>query len=391
MKKIAVIHYDEISLKGDNRPYFEQKLGRNVSLALGSDFYTEIKWGGRMFVQSKEEWLDKYDERVLKVLSQTPGVATYGLGYVTSQNFEAISEATSAVVKAQEGLFETFRISTSRADKDFAMSSLEMDKELGGVVLTAIPKSKVSLKNFDINIRVVVHIKEAYVYIKKTGVGGLPVGSLGKGVVLISGGFDSPVATFMAAKRGVKPFLLHFHAHPQTSLAAIDKVRDLAQALSPFTGELTLALAPILQAQKSISMNSPEKLRVILYRRLMMRVAEKWAESVGAKALITGDAIGQVASQTLENIAAISEATSLPVLRPLCGFNKNEIINLARTIGTHDISVLPHDDTCTVFMPQKPETRAVLKEVLKAEESLDMEALALDILSKIEIEKINRE
>ena len=261
-----------------------------------------------------------------------------------------------------------------------------MDTKVGTHVLSLFDDGKrVQLQKPDVEIRIEILNKEVYVYIKQKGLSGLPVGSSGKAVALLSGGFDSPVAVHMCMTRGVKPILMHFHAYPQTSKSAIEKVEDLAQVLRGTYGPLTLVLVPLLEAQKEIALVAPEKLRVVLYRRLMMKVAQRWAEKERAQAIITGESIGQVASQTLENMGVVEEATTLPVLRPLAGMHKKDIIERARVIGTHDISVLPHDDTCTVFMPKNPETKAKLAQVHKAEELYDSERLIDEMVRGIEV------
>jgi len=390
MKKVAMVHYDEIALKGANRKIFEQSLVNNLARKIkhaGLDFTVENRWG-RLVIASKDgfEWDDSQNNTLRSLLSSTPGVSVFGIGVSVKREDEEMKNAVIELAKREEKNFETFRVTTTRVDKTYPKVSQEIDESLGGEVWEFFNgKKKVQLKKPDLTIRVEIHKDEVYVYGKEKGVSGLPVGSSGRAVALLSGGFDSPVATYMCAVRGVEPLLMHFHAYPQTSRDAIEKVEDLAQVLRGVCGPLTLVLAPLLEAQKEIALTAPEKLRVILYRRLMMKVAQAWGEKNNAKALITGESVGQVASQTLENMSAVENATTFPVLRPLAGMNKQEIINRAREIGTHDISVLPHDDTCTVFMPKRPETKAKLKEVLAAEEKYDSEKLVTHILEKLEV------
>lgn len=388
-----MVHYDEIALKGNNRKVFEQFLVKNIALKIksaGLPFTVANQWG-RLVISSADDtnWNPENNSSLRVLLSNTPGVSVFGIGFSVAKEEKNMIQAAIDVAKNKEDEFETFRVTTTRLDKNYPMVSQEVDALVGGGVWEFFKKEKeVKLKNPDLTIRVEIHENEVYVYEKERGLSGLPVGSSGRAIALLSGGFDSPVATHMCAVRGVEPVLIHFHAYPQTSRAAIEKVEDLAKVLRKVCGPVTLLLAPLLDAQKEIALTAPEKLRVILYRRLMMKVAQVWGEKNNVKAIITGEAIGQVASQTLENISAVENATTLPVLRPLAGMNKQEIINRARTIGTHDISVLPHDDTCTVFMPKHPETKAKLKEVLEAEKKYDSEGLVTHILENLEVRDI---
>ena len=394
MEKVAIVHYDEIALKGANRKIFEQALVSNLVRKIKRaelPVVVENTWG-RIVIRAKqhEEWGSEHDTAVSMMLARTPGVTVFGLGYAVDADNDAVIRAIDEVMKTQVGAFRTFRVTTTRVDKKYPGSSQDLDRMFGAHIFQEIcnGEKNVDLNNPDVNVRVEILQTGAYVYIKQEGISGLPVGSTGKAVALLSGGFDSPVAAYMCAQRGVEPLLMHFHAYPQTSKAAIEKVEDLARVLKDICGSVTLAMVPLLDAQKEIALTAPEKLRVVLYRRLMMRVAEKWALDTNAKALITGDSVGQVASQTLENISAIERAVDMPILRPLCGMNKRDIVNMSRTIGTHDISVIRADDTCTVFMPKKPETKARLDQVLRAEESYDSDKLVDDMLARIEIQKL---
>ncbi len=388
-----MVHYDEIALKGNNRKVFEQFLVKNIARKIKYarlPFTVANQWG-RIVISSADDsnWNPDNDSSLCTILSNTPGVSVFGIGLSVAKEEKNMIQAAIDVAKDKEDTFKTFRVTTTRLDKNYPLVSQEVDALLGEGVWEFFKKKKeVKLKNPDLTIRVEIHENEVYVYGKENGLSGLPVGSSGRAVALLSGGFDSPVATHMCAVRGVEPVLMHFHAYPQTSRAAIEKVEDLAKVLREVCGPITLVLAPLLEAQKEIALTAPEKLRVILYRRLMMKVAQVWGEKNNVKAIITGEAIGQVASQTLENISAVEDATTLPVLRPLAGMNKQEIINRARTIGTHDISVLPHDDTCTVFMPKHPETKAKLEKVLEAEKKYDSEKLVTHILENLEVRDI---
>lgn len=393
MKDVAVVHYDDIALKGANRGVFEQRLVDNLAKKIeqAQCACTIENRRGRLLVQDAHgiAFEDEQETHLVSILATTPGVATYGIGVATTQELEAIQRAVAYIVHKYCHTFTTFRITTTRTDKNAPYTSQEVDVVTGAHVLEVTDNEKrVQLTNPDIEIRIEILHTCAYVYVKQRGISGLPVGSSGSAVALLSGGFDSPIAAYLGATRGIRPILLHFHARPHTSVAAQEKVEDLARVLRTYCGPLTLILAPLLHAQKEIALHAPEKLRVVLYRRIMMRVAEELAHEKGAEALITGDVVGQVASQTLANISAVESATTLPILRPLCGMHKHKIIAYARAIETHDISVQPHDDTCTVFVPRHPETRARLADIATAEEKFDVNGLVAHILAHLEVHEM---
>jgi len=398
MKKIAVIHYDEIALKGGNRRLFEQVLVNNLATKIqehGLPLRVHNQWGRIVVEQKTKEdvkWDEECDKVLLDICAKTPGVAVFGIGLCVDSTEESIMEGVADVAQyilKGRRVFNTFSIMATRTDKAFPSSSQEIAKRAGDVASDIFGDTKkVQLTHPELTIKVEILQTESYIYERLNGLSGLPVGSSGRAVALLSGGFDSPVATHMCAVRGVRPILMHFHSYPHTSRAAIEKVEAIAGVLRDVCGSITLVFVPLLPSQKEIAMTAPERLRVVLYRRLMVRAAEVWAQKHNARAIITGESVGQVASQTLENISAVAQATSLPILRPLSGMNKQEIINRAREIGTHDISVLPHDDTCTVFMPKHPETRAKLEDVLEAEKNYDSENLITEMLKKSEIIKL---
>lgn len=379
MKKIVIVHYDEIALKGRNRPFFERALVDNIKNKSGAGYHVKNGWG-RIFIEGSD------DVKIIKVLRMTPGVANFGIGFETARQDLSVEEMGELAIKLAQGAdFKTFRITVRRVDKSFNKNSNEIEREVGEIVFEHFKREKkVNLKNPDIEIVSEVLHKSVVVYIKQIGIGGLPVGSSGRAVALLSGGFDSPVAAYQLIKRGVRPVCVHFHGLPKTTPAAIEKVRDITEVLVHYAGKVELVLVPIVPAMQVIAKNAPHKLRIVLLRRLMMRIAEQIATKYKAKAVITGESVGQVASQTLENLHAIGTATSLPVLRPLCGLNKVEIINLARKIGTHDISIRPHDDTCEMFVPDKPETKAKMEEILEAEKTYNVNSLVDKALEGVE-------
>src|SRR3989338_9749285 len=287
---------------------------------------------------------------------------------------------------------KTFRITAQRSNKNYPLISQEINEKIGKYILTKLrhrmSKSKVCVKltDPDINCHIEIIEKCAFIYLEKIpGPGGMPVGTGGKALALLSGGIDSPAAAYYLLKRGVRVDFIHFHSMPYTSPASVEKVKKLAGILNKYQSNSKIFLIPFADIQKEIMMKVPEKLRVIFYRRLMMKIAEEIAKKENYLALITGESVGQVASQTLENMKAIEDAVKIPVLRPLCGFDKEEIINKARDIGTYAISILPHDDCCTRFVPKHPEIRAKLNEVKQAEKNMEVKKLIKKSLDKMEI------
>mgnify|MGYP001569516593 CR=1 FL=1 len=382
-----VCHYAEIGIKGKNRKFFEEKLINNIKAALNIqipenwEFVKRIS--GRILIK-----LTNKNQR-FDVLKNIFGIAYFAFAVSTKNEIEKIQETALTLVKNKE--FKTFRISAKRSDKKFPLSSQEINEKIGESVVKNL-KKKVNLKNPEITIFIEVTENNAFLYLEKIkGPGGLPANSSGKGILLLSGGIDSPVAAYFVKKRGVETIYLHFHSYPFTSKNSIEKAKDLVKILNKFSPmekrqKSKLILIPFAEIQKKIvSSKIDERLRVVLYRRFMMRIAEKIAETEKASALITGESIGQVASQTLENIKVIEEAIKIPVLRPLCGFDKEEIIAKAREIDTFETSIIPCDDTCSLFAPKNPKTKANLKIVKSSEKKLNVKNLIAKAIIKSEI------
>lgn len=373
---MIIIHYSEIGLKGGNRDYFENRLVQNIKQSLKANIdleYTCKKIFGRIIVEFNKELTKKEVETIQGLLGKIFGIANFSFGFKVEALF---SEIESVILKrAKIDNYKTFRISARRSDKYFPLNSQELNMKMGEIVFNEC-KKKVNLTNPDLNFFIELVGKSAYIYFNKTkGLGGMPVGVSGKAIVLMSGGFDSPVAAWYALKRGIQVEFLHFHSMPYTSQASLDKVNALVKVLGQYGATNKTYLYPFADIQKQVMVKCPEKLRVVLYRRMMMRIAENLAFKNNCKALVTGEAVAQVASQTLENIRATGSVTNLPIIRPLICFDKEDILIVARQIGTHDISAKPHDDCCTRFVPKHPEIRAKLEEVKKAEESLDVEEI----------------
>lgn len=326
-----------------------------------------------------------------EALEHTFGIVNFSFAASVKQDMDDIKQASWQLINPPTGRepFESFRVTTQRSNKQFGSSSMEIDREVGEYIFEKFGREKkVSMKNADCEVFIAIINDLALVTLKKSkGPGGLPVGTGGKAMVLMSGGFDSPIAAWHLLKRGVSTRFVHFHSIPYTSRESLEKVTDLIKILKKFKSSSVMYSVPFADVQKEIMMKCPQSLRVILYRRFMMRIAESLAKKEKCLALVTGDSVGQVASQTLENILAVNQAATLPVFRPLIGLDKEEIMQKAREIGTYDISKLPHDDCCTRLMPKNPEIRAKLSDVIEAEKNLDIENLIAKTLAKTE--KIN--
>lgn len=366
MEHVAVIRYGEIALKGNNRNLFERRLIENIQArcrAVGVQSVNVKKRYGRLVMEGE---VQKYESDVRAVLSKTFGIENFSFGLKTSQEMADVEEGVRAIVEG--GAFDTFRVTVVRQDKTFPMHSMELSRHLGGVVLRAQPNKRVQMKGADAEIFVEVTTDGVYISAKKEkGPGGIPVGMTGRVLALLSGGIDSPVAAWYMMKRGCTVDFIHFHSMPYTDRASVEKVRELANIVSVWQGAYELIEEPMLETQKRIMTHTHEKYRVLLYRRHMLRMAQKHAHRLGAKALVTGESLAQVASQTLENMIAVEAAVEMPVLRPLIGFDKSEIMEKARDIGTYETSIIPHQDCCTLFTPRHPATKAHAEDLAREE------------------------
>lgn len=382
-----LIHYGEIALKGKNRNFFEAHLIQNIKDQINvfspKSFEYVKKMSGGILVKLNEKGIASSD-LVEDALQHTFGIVNFSFAVSVAQDMDVLKNICLEMISKEN--FASFRVRVQRSNKNFPLTSEEMNREIGGFIYENFNRTrKVSLSQADLECHIIIINEMALVSLKKIkGQGGLPIGTGGKAMVMMSGGFDSPVAAWYLLKRGVSTRFAHFHSIPYTSRESLEKVTDLIKVLKKFKSSGTLYSIPFADVQKEIMMKCPQSLRVILYRRFMMRIAERLARREKCLALITGDSVGQVASQTLENILAVSEAASLPIFRPLIGTDKEEIMEKARQIGTYDISKLPHDDCCTRLMPKNPETRAKLIEVLEAEKALDIETLIQDSIKKTE-------
>lgn len=374
MDKVTSVSLGEIVLKGLNRKYFENKLIDNIKRALkGLGDYSIYKEQGKIYI----EGLESVEQTVINRLTKIFGIIYVSPCIRTSTDLEDIKKASIKLLneKINEEEIVTFKVNTTRSDKRYPLISPEVSRIVGAAILDEIDNVKVDVVSPKINVY--IDIKEnAYIYIDKfKSRGGLPIGTNGKGLLLLSGGIDSPVAGYMMAKRGVEIDCLHFHSYPFTSQRAEEKVLKLAEELSIYTGPLKVYSINLLNIQKAINENCPEDQMTILSRRFMMRIGERIAQENMYDCLITGENLGQVASQTIDSINVIEKAVNMTIFRPLIGFDKTDIVKMAIDIETYETSILPFEDCCTVFLPKHPLTRPKLKEILEAEESLDIEKL----------------
>lgn len=370
-KQYVVVHLGEVSLKGKNRPTFLRQLADNIVQALSDYGDTTVqRQAGRMLVTLSA---DIPQERIIERLQQVFGIANFAVCATAPHQMDAIQHAVSRVLAGKT--FASFRITARRAYKELPWTSAELNRVLGTHVLST-HQTKVNLDHPELVVHVDVIPRHVLVYVDKIpGAGGLPSGSGGVLLSLLSGGFDSPVAAYRMIKRGCHVDFVHFHSYPFLDRTSIEKAQHLAQLLTHHQYASRLFLVPFGEVQQHIVSAVPPAYRVVLYRRYMLRLAALLAQQTGALALVTGESLGQVASQTLPNLAVIEAASPLPILRPLIGMDKIEILAEAQAIGTYATSVLPDQDCCTLFIPRHPATRAVLADIEQAEKELDMPAL----------------
>jgi|YelNatPaOPRAMG01_1025707.scaffolds.fasta_scaffold42262_3 thiamine biosynthesis protein ThiI len=370
MGRVCVIHYSEIGLKGRNRPFFEKMLAENVRRLLSGIVDSKVRRiQGRLVLPLNGADPQRVEEGLMKVF----GISWFTFATIAEPNVESIGrtvvEEASQVVKPGEPI----KVEVKRADKSFPATSLELSRILGRMLVEKLGVS-VSLKNPSKKIYVEVLSKEAYVFTeKKRGLGGLPVGSSGRVLSLLSGGIDSPIASYLMMKRGCRVSYLHFHPFHDNAEAENSKIMEIVRKLLPYSGETTVTFTPSYEFQIA-TVNVPAKYDLILFRRFMFKVAERIAEAEGAKALVTGESLAQVASQTLENIVAASRGLRIPVFRPLIAFDKEEIVNVAKKIGTYELSIKPYKDCCSIIA-RHPETRAKLEIVEKLERQIDLDSV----------------
>ena len=369
--KSVVVHYQEIALKGNNRPWFIARLARNLREATSDLGVREVRvLMGRIEVllEDDADWITVRD-RIAHVF----GVANFAQAGRAPLDVDAIARAILADLGDRTA--RTFRVSARRADKRFPLTSPEIEREVGGRI-KEVKGWQVDLDDPGFTIHVEALTNDAFYYFgKERGAGGMPVGVSGRVLCLLSGGIDSPVAAWRLMRRGCRVLLVHFHSYPILSRASQEKVRELARLLARFQFHSRLFLVPFGEIQQQITLSVAPPLRVVIYRRLMMRIAERIAQQNRAQALVTGEVVGQVASQTLENLASINRVVTMPVLRPLIGLDKDEITAEAQRLGTYPISIIPDQDCCTLFTPRHPATKARTVDVERAEATLPVDEI----------------
>ncbi len=382
-ERVCLVHYHEIGLKGKNRATFENRLLGNLNHALrGLGLKKVRRISGHLLVESED---GNATPQMARAIAQVPGVARVSLAYRCSQDEEEYCNAAVHALAEVDAPWETFKVHARRSATNYERHSLDMNRLVGSVLCEAFPAKVVKMHKPDVTV--VVHAVQGDVYVYTDtgpGVGGLPVGTAGKVVPLFSSGFDSPVATWMVGRRGAICVPVHFSGRPMTSDASEWLCQDLVEALAPAGIIGRMYVVPFGERQREISLKVPQSLRVIMYRRVMFAVGEQIARIEGAKALVTGESLGQVASQTLDNIAAADEMCSMPVLRPLIGSDKQEIMRRAEQIGTHEISSQDAPDCCTLFMPRRPETHARMREVHEAWDMIDHDEIIEQLVRDVE-------
>jgi len=411
MKEILLLKDGEIVLKGLNRRSFEDVLKKNLKHALKSAGHFEITSAqSTIYVKPLDddadlEKLDVYDlytpmvadieypmpyEKACEIVSRVFGIIAFSRAAVCEKTIESVLETAPKYLENQLKNIKTFKVEAKRSDKKFPLKSPEICREVGGEILSKFPHLKVDVHNPDLVVNVEIRDFGAYVHGEPVrGAGGIPVGTGGRAAILISGGLDSPVAAYMMAKRGIRLTAIHFASPPYTSPRAEDKVVRLLRRVSRYAGDMVMYTVPFTKLQEKIKDECPEELFTIIMRRLMMQISEKIAEKYECQALITGESLGQVASQTIGALSCTDEATDLLVFRPLIGMDKQEIIDIAYKIDTYDISIEPYEDCCTVFTPKHPRTRPVLKYVKEAQEKPNFGPLVEEALQNLKVTRIS--
>jgi len=384
MNEMILLKLGEMVLKGLNRRSFEDKLQANIHRRLKDlgqfKVYTRQS---TTYVEPKDDNCDMETayERMKKVF----GVVGVSRARACEKDKDAILAAAIEYLDDRLSTARTFKVETKRADKTFPMTSIQLSQYVGGELHERYSNLKVDVHHPQLTVHLEVRDYAAFVHADpEPGAGGLPVGINGRAVALLSGGIDSPVASYMIAKRGVALEMVHFFSYPYTSPEAKEKVLELARLLTPYTGRLAVHVVPFTAIQEQLRRSCPEELFTVVMRRFMMRIAQEVAKRVGAKALVTGECLGQVASQTMEAMMCTGAVVQLPVLRPCVGMDKEEIVQISRKIGTFETSILPYEDCCTVFTPRHPRLRPMLSECDYAEENLDIEALVKEAMDGIE-------
>ena len=391
MNDIILLKLGEIVLKGLNRKSFEQKLMSNVRRRLEPvGKFRVYCLQSTVYVEAQEDGADM--DAAFEALKKVFGVIKLSRAAACEKDKDAIAKLAIEYLREDMERVRSFKVESKRSDKSFPMTSIELSQYVGGLLAEAYPNVQVDVHEPELTVHLEVRDLAAYVHATPVpGAGGMPVGSNGVAVSLLSGGIDSPVSTYMIAKRGVRLIPVHFFSFPYTSQQAKDKVVELGRQLTEYCGRMTLEVVPFTHIQEEIRDKCPEEFFTLIMRRFMMRIAKRIADANGAKAVVTGENLGQVASQTMEAMASTQAVIDMPVLQPLIGMDKEEIVTLARRIGTFETSILPYEDCCTVFTPRHPRTHPKLREVEAAESAMDIEALVDEAVKGIERIRLDHE
>lgn len=385
-KNIYIVRCGEVALKGMNKPYFERVLLERVRSVLKSFDDTESKWNDGLMIVKVPKMIDR--DEVIRKISRVFGVASVSPAVMTVKDIEEIGETAAnfmlELMKKED--IKTFKVKGKRADKTFQIKSPEIGRIVGAKILKICKVLNVDVHNPDCELFVDVRREGTYIFRDKIkGFGGLPLGTNGKGMILMSGGIDSPVAAFMMAKRGMRIEAVHFHSYPYTSPRAQQKVESLCEVLAGYMGTIRMHVINLLPIQEEIVKNCPEDETTLLVRRFMMRIAEGVAAKTGNMMLITGEDLGQVASQTAEALVVTDNVVKMPVMRPLIAMDKVDIMDKAKEIGTYDISIEPYEDCCTVFLPKHPVTKPKLERIEESESKLDVKTLVQKAIESAEV------
>ena len=391
MNDIILLKLGEIVLKGLNRKSFEQKLVSNARRRLAHiGKFRVYCLQSTVYVEAAEDGADM--DAAFEALQKVFGIVKLSRAAACEKDKDAIAKLAIDYLRDDMLRAKSFKVESKRSDKSFPMTSVELSQYVGGELNEAYPNVEVDVHDPELVVNIEVRDLAAYVHAAPVpGAGGMPVGCNGVAVTLLSGGIDSPVSSYMIAKRGVRLIPLHFFSFPYTSEQAKEKVIELGNMLTEYCGRMTLEIAPFTHIQEEIRDKCPEEYFTLIMRRFMMRIAQRVAHDTGAKAIVTGENLGQVASQTMEAMASTQAVIDLPVLQPLIGMDKEEIITIARKIGTFDTSILPYEDCCTVFTPKHPRTRPKLSEVERAESVLDIDALVDEAVKGLEEVELRHE
>lgn len=386
MEKIILIKYGELTTKGDNRNLFINRIYENMQSLLTEYDVKIIKNRVRMFIHVKEEDIDA----VINIVKNIFGIHSIVIAYKVNTNIEEIKQSILKI--ASEINFDTFKVETDRADKSFPITSMNFSKEIGSLILKNIPNKKVDVHHPDYLLKIEIRNEFTYIYSKEIkGLGGYPGGVAGKGLLMLSGGIDSPVAGYLAMKRGIKLECIYFESPPHTSIAAKNKVKDLVRKLNTYQANIKLHVINFTKIQESIYKECDPNYMITIMRRMMYRITAKVLEEIHGYVLINGESVGQVASQTLTSMQVINEVTNLPVIRPVACLDKLEIIEIAKKIDTYETSILPYEDCCTIFLPKHPVINPKLSKAIQDENNFNYSKLIEEAVKNREVITINKD